>query len=156
LLATSRERLGVTGEVVLAVPPLSVPIGEDPEELRRSESVRLFVERAAAVTPGFSLDPGNAPAIAEICRRLDGIPLAIELAAARVGPLTPSEIAARLDDRFTLLTGGSRTALPRQKTLFTLIDWSHNLLDVDQRTLFRRLSVFAGGFALEAAEAVCA
>ena len=117
--------------------------------------MQLFVERAAAVKPGFDLNEHNAPAVAQICQRLDGIPLALELAAARVGMLTPQQIAARLDDRFRLLTGGSRTALPRQQTLRSLIDWSYDLLSEPERLLFCRLSVFVGGWSLEAAEAVC-
>ena len=125
------------------------------ETLRRSEAVQLFVERAAAIKPGFDLNEHNAPAVAQICQRLDGIPLALELAAARVGMLTPEQIAARLDDRFRLLTGGSRTALPRQQTLRSLIDWSYDLLSEPERLLFCQLSVFVGGWSLEAAEAVC-
>src|SRR5207247_330090 len=116
----------------------------------------LFAERAIAVQTGFAVTDQNAPAIAQICRRLDGIPLAIELAAARVRALTPEQIAARLDDRFRLLTGGSRSALPRQQTLRSLIDWSYDLLSDPEQVLLRRLSVFAGGWTLEAAEDVCA
>src|SRR5262249_35091997 len=119
------------------------------------ESVRLFVDRAAAAVPTFSLTEQNAVAIAQLCRRLDGIPLAIELAATRVKALPVEQIAARLDDRFRLLTGGSRTALPRQQTLRALIDWSYDLLTEPERLLLRRLSVFVDGWALEAAEAVC-
>jgi predicted ATPase len=123
--------------------------------VRRSEAVQLFLDRAAAVKPGFALNEHNVSAVAQICQRLDGIPLALELAAARVELLTPQQIAARLDDRFRLLTGGSRTALPRQQTLRSLIDWSYNLLSEPERLLFCRLAVFVGGWSLEAAEAVC-
>jgi predicted ATPase len=119
------------------------------------EATRLFVERAAAAWPSFAATPANAHAVARVCHRLDGIPLAIELAAARVGVLSVEQIAARLDDRFRLLTGGSRTALPRHQTLKGLVDWSYDLLAGPERTLLRRLSVFAGGWTLEAAEAVC-
>src|SRR5207249_42651 len=119
------------------------------------EAVRLFVDRASAAVPGFALTLENAPAVAQICARLDGLPLAIELAAARIKALSAEQIAARLDDRFPLLTGGSRAALPRHQTLRALIDWSHDLLTEPERALLRRVSVFAGGFSLEAAEAVC-
>ena len=159
VLATSREALGIAGERVWLVPSLSLP-EPDPlppvEELRRYEAVRLFVERAEATSAGFALTDQNASDVARACRRLDGIPLAIELAAVRVKVLSVGQIVGRLDDRFRLLTGGSRTALPRQRTLRATIDWSHDLLDEDERTLFRRLSVFAGGFTLAAAEEVCA
>jgi len=121
----------------------------------RSEAVQLFLERAATVKPGFALIPNNAPAVAQICLRLDGIPLALELAAARVALPTPQQIATRLDDRFRLLTGGSRTALPRQQTLRSLIDWSYDLLSPPERSLLCRLAVFVGGWSLEAAEAIC-
>ncbi|MFJ9040002.1 BTAD domain-containing putative transcriptional regulator [Streptomyces sp. NPDC102406] len=143
ILATSREPLGVQGESVRPVEPLP----PDPAH-------RLFAERAQAVSPGF--DPArDAAAVAEICRRLDGLPLAIELAAARLRSLTPRQIADRLDDRFRLLTSGSRTALPRQQTLRAVVDWSWDLLDDRERAALRELSVFAGGWGLEAAEAVC-
>jgi predicted ATPase/DNA-binding CsgD family transcriptional regulator len=157
ILATSREAFGVAGETRLAVPPLSLP---DPrhlpaaEDLARYEAADLFLDRAKAVKPGFALTGRNAMAVAQICYRLDGIPLAIELAAARVKVLSVGQIAARLDDRFVLLTDGGRTALARQRTLEAAMDWSHGLLSGGERTLFRRLSVFAGGFTLEAAEAV--
>jgi predicted ATPase len=156
-LVTSRERLGVDGEVLLPVPPLGVPGPREvsPEQLARSDAVRLFVDRATAVQPAFALDAGAAPAVGHICRRLDGIPLALELAAARVRILPPPEIAARLDDRFSLLTSGSRRALPRHRTLQAAIDWSYGLLSGPEQELFGRLSVFAGGFTLEAAEEVC-
>jgi predicted ATPase/class 3 adenylate cyclase len=157
ILASSREALGITGETIFNVPPLALPAsdGLSAETLSRAEAVQLFVDRAAAVQPGFRLNDHNASAVAQICQRLDGIPLALELAAARVGMLSPQQIADRLDDRFRLLTGGSRTALPRQQTLRSLIDWSYDLLSTEERQLFRRLSVFVGGWSLEAAEAVC-
>ncbi len=154
ILASSREALGVYGESIIPLPTLSLP-REDrqtAEDVRASEAAQLFIERAAAVRPGFTLTDRNAPAVAQIVRRLDGIPLAIELAAARITAFGVEQIAARLDDRFRLLTGGSRTALPRQQTLRALIDWSYDLLDEDERTLFRRLSVFQGGWSFEAAE----
>ena len=156
LLATSRERLGVTGEALWPVPPLSVPESHEvsPEQLSRSDAAQLFTDRATAVQPAFVIDADTAPAVSHICRRLDGIPLALELAAARVRILPPAEIAARLDDRFSLLTG-SRTALPRHQTLRAAIDWSYGLLSGPERELFGRLSVFVGGFTLEAAEEVC-
>jgi non-specific serine/threonine protein kinase len=144
ILATSREALGIGGEQVWPVPSLDM----------HSEAVRLFVERAAAVKFGFTLTESNAQAIAQICQRLDGMPLAIELAAARVKALSPEQVAERLDDRFDLLTTGSRAALPRQQTLRAAMDWSHDLLDEEEQTLFRRLAVFAGGFTLEAVEVV--
>jgi len=157
LIATSREPLGIGGEAVWRVPSLSVPVddGLDSAALNDFESVRLFVERATLADARFALGPDDAGALAQICRRLDGIPLAIELAAARTGALTCRQIADRLDDRFRLLTGGSRTALRRQQTLEALVDWSHDLLTNDERGLFRRLAVFAGGFTLEAAEDAC-
>jgi len=142
ILATSREPLGVAGEHVWPVPPIAP-----------NEAVQLFAERAAAVDPTFTL---NEPAVVdEICRRLDGIPLAIELAAARVRVLTPGQIAAKLEDRFAILTGGARTTIPRHRTLRAAIDWSFALLSEREQTLLARLSVFAGGFSLDAAEAVC-
>jgi predicted ATPase len=159
ILASSRETLGISGEAVYRVPSLGVP---DPrqrlpvDQLLQYTSVKLFGERARAVLPGFSVTGDNAPAVVQVCHRLDGIPLAIELAAARVKMLTVEQIAARLDDRFRLLTGGSRTALPRQQTLRALIDWSFSLLSEPECVLFRRLSVFVGGWTLDAAEAVCA
>ena len=159
LIATSRESLHVAGETSYPVPALAVPDAGDrvtPNALAQYESTRLFVDRAAAAKPSFRATLANAPAIADICRRLDGIPLAIELASARVGALPVETIAARLSDRFRLLTGGDQTALPRQQTLRALIDWSHDLLTEPERALLRRLSVFAAGWTLEAAEAVCA
>lgn len=158
ILTTGREMVGMIGEMVLRVPSLSLPAaGAQPEPgaLMGYEAVRLFVERAAAVRPEFALNESNAAAVAHICRQLDGVPLAIELAAARVRSLTPDQIGARLDDRFRLLTGGSRTALPRQQTLRALIDWSWDLLSEPERILLRRLAVFRGGWTLEAAEQIC-
>ncbi len=166
LLASSREPLGIDAEAVYAVPSLGLPTSleeagahaaasdEELEQAGRSEAVCLFAERAAATLPSFALDRSNMLAVVEICRRLDGIPLALELAAARVNVLSVAEIAQGLGDRFRLLTGGRRTALPRQRTLQALIDWSWDLLDDDDRRLLRRLSVFAGGWALEAAASV--
>jgi non-specific serine/threonine protein kinase len=159
ILATSREALGVAGETAWLVPPLSLPApeaGESAAAVGESEAVQLFVERARAVLPAFSLDGGNASAVGRICHRLDGLPLAIELAAARVRVLPPTQIAHRLDDAFRLLTAGARTALPRHRTLKAAIDWSYALLAERERTLLARLAVFASGFTLEAAEAVCA
>jgi len=158
ILASSREALGVAGEAPFRVPSLRAPdIRRLPalDTLSHYEAVQLFVERAATVLPGFRLTQDNAPALAQVCARLDGIPLALELAAARASVLRVEQIAARLDDRFRLLTGGSRTAVPRQQTLRALIDWSYDLLAEPERVLLRRLSVFAGGWTLEAAEAVC-
>ena len=159
ILANSREVLGIAGESSYSVPSLSIPdLRHLPllETLSQFEAVRLFMERAAAVRPAFALTEGNAQAVAQICQRLDGIPLAIELAAARVRALSVEQIAARLDDRFGLLTGGGRTAAPRQQTLRATMDWSYELLSEAERLLLRRLSVFAGGWTLEAAEAACA
>jgi predicted ATPase/DNA-binding CsgD family transcriptional regulator len=159
VLATSREVLGITGEIAWPVPSLSLPdLRRLPEieSLPRYESARLFVERTAAVKPNFKLTEQNAPAVAQVCYRLDGIPLAIELAAARTKVLSMEEISARLGDSFRLLAAGSRTAMPRQRTLHATMDWSHELLSQKERVLFRRLSVFAGGFTLEAAESICA
>jgi predicted ATPase/DNA-binding SARP family transcriptional activator len=157
-LATSRERFGVGGEALLPVPPLGVPGPRQTslEQLAQSDAVRLFVDRATAVQPAFTLDADTAPAVCHICRRLDGIPLALELAAARVRILPPAEIAARLDDRLSLLTSGSRGALPRHRTLRAAIDWSYDLASAQERELFGRLSVFVGGFTLAAAVEVCA
>jgi non-specific serine/threonine protein kinase len=163
ILATSREALGIAGEVAWELPPLAVPPPdwepapeEDPAALGAFEAVALFVGRARAVDPAFEVTRANAPAVVQICRRVDGLPLAIELAAVRVKMLTAEHIAARLEDRFRLLTGGSRTALPRQRTLRATLDWSHELLGEPERRLLRRLAVFAGGWSLEAVEAVCA
>jgi predicted ATPase/class 3 adenylate cyclase len=157
ILATSREALGIAGEVSWRVPSLTLPSTDPgrPATETDGEAIRLFVERARAVQPGFTLTERNAPVVAQLCQRLDGIPLAIELAATRVRALPLEQIAARLGQRFRLLTGGSRTALPRQQTLAATVSWSYDLLAEPERQLFNRLSVFAGGFTLEAAEAVC-
>ena len=157
ILATSREPLTTPGERVYPVAPLPVPppavgLGEAMD----SPALRLFADRAAAAVFGFGLTAENLPAVAEICRRLDGLPLAIELACARLRTLPATELAARLDDRFRLLTGGSRAALPRHQTLIAVVGWSWDLLTDAERTLARRLAVFAGGATPEAAEAVCA
>jgi predicted ATPase len=176
LLATSREALRIAGETTWRVPSLTLPTLPSGEfgmrnvewgtgaqhsafriphaDLAQSEAMRLFADRAAAAAPGFALTSQNAPVVAQVCRQLDGLPLAIELAAARVRVLSVEQIAARLDDHFRLLTGGSRTAPARQQTLQATVDWSYDLLTASERTLFHRLSVFAGGFTLEAAEAV--
>lgn len=158
LLATSREALNIDGETAWVVSPLSLPTHPDAsvDAIEQSDAVRLFLDRAAAVVPSFALTPANVEAVTQICMRLDGIPLAIELAAARVKVLTPDDIAARLHDCFRLLTVGRRTALPRHQTLQAAVDWSHDLLTEPERVLFRRLSVLAGGFTLETAEAICA
>ncbi len=159
IMASSRELLGLTGEVAFRIPPLSMPDPRRPPSLEgftEYEAIRLFVDRAAAVTPGFMLTEDNVAAVAQICQRLDGIPLAIELAAARVRSLSVHHITAHLDERFRLLTGGSRTAMARHQTLRGLIDWSYGLLSDAERTVFRRLSVFVGGWTLAAGEAVCA
>jgi predicted ATPase/class 3 adenylate cyclase len=157
ILASSREALGIKGELAWPVPSLSLPdLEQHPtlEQLSQNEAIRLFVERARLVQPHFEMTTGNASAIAQICHRLDGIPLALELAAARVKALDVDQIASRLDDRFRLLTGGARTALPRQQTLRATIDWSYNLLSEQEKILFSRLAVFVGGWRLEAAEQV--
>ena len=158
VIATSREPLRVEGEWVYPIPPLAVPPEGDPdsEDLLQYGAVRLFVERARAADPDFSADRGVLVAIAAICRRLDGIPLAIELAASRVAALGIEELAARLNDRIDLLTRGSRTVLPRQRTLRATLDWSYDLLTEIERLILRRLAVFAGGFTLTAASAVAA
>ncbi|MDQ3932552.1 MAG: adenylate/guanylate cyclase domain-containing protein [Actinomycetota bacterium] len=158
LLATSREPLNVAGEVSWRVPSLSLPQDATPADAvsEGSEAVALFVERAQAADPGFELTPDNLPAVAAICRRLDGLPLAIELAAARMRGLSVEDLAARVHDRFALLTGGTRTALPRQRTLEATVAWSYDLLGDDERRLFARLSVFAGTFTLDTVEEVCA
>jgi predicted ATPase len=158
ILATSRVPLSLAGETTYPVSPLSLP---DPHQaasqlaLTQSEAGRLFIERAAAARHKFSVTDANAPAVAQICHRLEGVPLALELGAARVRFLSPDQIASRLGDRFHLLTGGSRTALPRQQTLRAAMDWSHDLLGEAERVLYRRLALFDGGFSLEAIEAVC-
>jgi predicted ATPase len=158
VLATSREALRIPGEVVFRVPSLDIPDPEQPlppAELLRYGAARLFVERATAAAPGFVLDEENAADVARICFRLDGLPLALELAAGRLGALSPAAIAERLEDRFRLLRSGSRAAPTRQQTLAATLQWSHDLLEPDERTLFRRLAVFAGGFELAAVETVC-
>jgi predicted ATPase len=158
LLNTSREPLRIAAETVWTVPPLSVAAADAERPTRDSghdEAVQLFADRAAAAQPGFALDTGNAAVIAAICRALDGVPLAIELAAARVRVLSPEQITARMGDRFGLLTAGDRSAAPRQQTLRATIEWSYELLAPAERILFRRLSVFAG-WSLDMAEQVCA
>jgi predicted ATPase/class 3 adenylate cyclase len=156
IVASSREALGIAGETAYRVPSLSLPdqARVTREVLMESESVRLFVERASAANPKFHLTEENASDVAEICHRLDGIPLALELAAARSPVFSPGQIAERLNDRFRLLTGGSRSALERHQTLRALINWSYDLLSDEEQTLLRYLSVFAGGWTFEAAEAV--
>ena len=159
ILATSREALGIAGETSYLVPSLELPDMQTPstvESLNQCEAVRLFIERASAKTQSFVMTDKNAAAIAQICHGLDGIPLAIELAAGKVRALSVQQIAQRLDDRFHLLTEGNRTALPRHQTLQAAIEWSHNLLSLSEQVLFRRLSVFVNGWTLEAAESVCA
>ncbi|MFI6262368.1 AfsR/SARP family transcriptional regulator [Micromonospora sp. NPDC051006] len=157
VLATSREPLGITGETLRPVEPLALPPpGADPAAAAAYPSVRLFIDRAGAVRPDFGVDTGTVAAVVGICRALDGIPLAIELAAARLRSMTADQVAARLDDRFRLLTGGSRTALPRHQTLRAVIDWSWDLLDPAERALWRRLAVFTGGATAATVERVCA
>jgi predicted ATPase/DNA-binding CsgD family transcriptional regulator len=159
ILATSREALGVAGETSWLVPSLSLPDPRDSppaEQLVRYEAIRLFVERARAVASSFEITEENAPAVARVCQRLDGMPLAIELAAAKTRVLSVEQILKRLEESFGLLITASRTGDPRHRTLRTTIDWSHSLLSDKERILFRRLSVFAGGWTLEAAEEVCA
>ena len=161
ILATSREALAITGEIPWNVPPLSIPDPGDlpsleTSDLNKYEALRLFSERAETILPTFEMTDRNASSVARICHRLGGIPLAIELAAARVKTLSAEEITDRLDDRFRLLTGGSRTALPRQQTLRAALDWSYNLLSQSERVLLGRLSVFMGGWTLAAAETICA
>ncbi|MCA1670733.1 MAG: tetratricopeptide repeat protein, partial [Actinobacteria bacterium] len=156
LLTTSREPLAVPGEVQVPIPPLDTPPEHaTPADLAAYDAVRLFLDRARSALPGFQLDDTEVRHVAQLCRRLDGIPLAIELAAARVKTLPVSAIAARLDDRFRLLSTGPRTVDKRQQTLRGTVDWSHQLLTTAERVLFRRLSVFAGGWSLESAEEVC-
>jgi non-specific serine/threonine protein kinase len=159
ILVTSRERLGITGELTYRVPSLSVPSNEEtstPETVAAYESARLFIERARLQRPHFVVTAENAPPLASICRRLDGIPLAIELAAPRVRSMSVEEVDRRLDQRFGLLAGGSRTALPRHRTLRSMVDWSYNLLSDAEKATLQQVSVFAGGWTLEAAEQVCA
>ena len=159
VLATSREPLGVNGETTWRAPSLSVPPLESPAAaggLDGYDAVVLFVERARQARPNFAVTDANAAAVAQICHRLDGIALALELAAARVRTLPVERLAVELDHRFRVLTGGARTALPRQRTLAASVDWSYDLLDDDEQTVLRRLGAFVGGFSLDAAEAVCA
>ena len=159
LLATSREGLNVPGEMLMPVPSLRVPDGDRLPplvELRDYEAISLFVDRCSNFQPGFTLTEENATGVVQICRRLDGVPLALELAAARVRVLSVAQVAKKLDDRFRLLTGGGRTVVARQQTLRALIDWSYDLLTETERLLLRRLSIFVRGWTLEAAEAVCA
>jgi predicted ATPase len=159
VLTTSREPLHVHGEVVFRVPSLDIPDPEqtlEPRQLLRYEAVRLFVERAASAAPGFAVDEENAADVAHICLRLDGLPLALELAAGRLGALGPAVIAERLDDRFRVLRSASNASPTRQQTLRAALQWSHDLLEADEQVLFRRLATFAGGFELDAVERVCA
>ncbi|HTU58377.1 MAG TPA: NB-ARC domain-containing protein, partial [Polyangiales bacterium] len=158
VLTTSRQALGIGGEEVVRVPSLDVPhtvadLGSS--AVMAFGAVSLFVSRARSVDQSFVLTDDTAPIVADICRRLDGIPLAIELAAARVKVLSVPHLAERLNERFKILTGGSRSALPRQKTLSALLDWSYDLLTAQEQLLFTRLGIFAGGFSLEAATNVC-
>ena len=156
ILATSRESFGMLGATVYRVPSLALPSARPGEEtaiaIGQAESVQLFIERARALKPAFAITERTAPIVARICRRLDGVPLAIELAASRVRVLSVEQIAERLDDRFDLLTSGNTTALPRHQTLRAAMEWSHALLTDDEQRLFRRLSIFVGGWTLEAAE----
>jgi non-specific serine/threonine protein kinase len=158
IIATSRHVLGVAGEVTVTVPPMTVPAEGDPAapgELLRYEAVRLFTARAAAVLPGFTLDAGNAAAVAQVCRALDGIPLAVELAAVRLRSLSPKQIESRLGSRFRLLSGGGPADQPHHRTLQAALEWSYGLLSHAEQAMWRRMSVFAGSFDLDAAEAVC-
>src|SRR6516225_8860583 len=159
IIATSRHVLGVAGEVTIAVPPMTIPAEGDrvgPEELLRYEAVRLFSARAAAVLQGFTVDAGNAAAVADVCRTLDGIPLAVELAAVRLRSLSPEQIVCRLGSRFQLLSGGGPADQPHHRTLQAALEWSYELLSSAEQAMWRRVSVFAGSFDLDAAEAVCA
>jgi non-specific serine/threonine protein kinase len=157
VLTTSRQPLGIPGEVVWRIGPLGLPAAEPAtlDEASQCEAVQLFIDRARAVVPTFTLTPENAPTVTQICRRLDGLPLALELAAARLLVLTPQQIVAHLDDLFRLLVGGARTAPPRMHTLRATIDWSYSLLASAERFVFRTMAVFAGGCTLDAAEAIC-
>ncbi len=159
VLATSRDILGIGGEVTWRVPSMTMPSARGYatlDEVTACETVRLFVERAQAARPDFRVTDANASAVARICQRVDGIPLAVELAAARTRSMSASEIDEHLADQFRLLTGGPRVAMPRQRTLRATFDWSHDLLDAADRRVFRRVSVFTGGFQSDAAEYVCA
>ena len=158
IIATSRHVLGVAGEVTVAVPPMTVPAEDSPngpEELLGYEAVRLFAGRGAAVLPGFALDEDNGAAVARVCRELDGIPLAVELAAVRLRSLSPGQILDRLDGRFQLLSGGGPAGQPHHRTLQAALAWSYELLADGEQAMWRRVSVFAGSFDLDAAEAVC-
>jgi predicted ATPase len=156
ILATSREPLGLTGETLCPVPSLALPAADaTTDQAAASPAVRLFADRASAVRPGFAVDADSVGPVVRICSALDGIPLAIELAAARVRALTPGQVADRLDDRFALLSVGSRGALPRHQTLRAIVDWSWDLLDDTEQAILRRLSVFSGGATPESAEQVC-
>lgn len=157
VIATSRELLGIGGEVSYRLRSMAVPDRDeqDLQEIRSADAIGLFLERAATGRPDFAVTSENASTVAEICRRLDGMPLAIELAAARLRSFSLEQVASYLDQRFRLLTGGARTAMPRQQTLTAAIDWSYRLLSEPEKALFRRLSVFSGGFTFEAVEAVC-
>jgi predicted ATPase len=156
VIATSREPLGVPGEHVVPVPPLELPAGTEPlATLRQNEAVTLFTQRAAAASGAFELTASNQAAVVGVCRRLDGLPLAIELAAVRTRVLSAEQILDRLSDRFSLLTGAGRAALPRHQTLSTAIEWSHDLLSDDERAVLRRSCVFAGRFTLDDVEPVC-
>jgi predicted ATPase len=165
ILTTSRELLGIPSEVTWVVPPLKLPdLGSSRKpanqgiilkQVQASESVQLFIERAASKIPDFTLTVDNCKSVAEICNRLDGMPLAIELAAAQLRSLSVQEVAQRLDQRFQFLTGGSRNAPSRQRTLLAVMDWSYALLTTKEQTLLRRLSIFAGGASLESAETIC-
>jgi predicted ATPase/class 3 adenylate cyclase len=158
VLATSRAPLGVPGEITWRVPSMTVPaepVREPIESLRQCDAVSLFIDRAQQVRPNFAITADTAPAVAQICYDLDGIPLAIELAAARVRMMAPEQICRALGDRFRLLTGGARTVMPRQQTLQASLDWSHDLLSTAERSLLRRLAVFVGGWTLDTAEEVC-
>jgi predicted ATPase len=156
VLATSREGLGVDGERIIQTPSLSAPSADAaPQRIMEADAVRLFVERATAAAASFELIDENAAAVGQVCRRLDGVPLAIELAAARVPAMTPAELAERLDRRFQVLAGGRRGAVERHQTLRAAIDWSYELLSESEQRLLTRLAVFAGGCTLDAAEAVC-
>ena len=157
ILATSREPLGITGEALWLVEPLALPEGDaSPGEIESSPAVQLLRDRAGAVRKDLAVDAHTLATMARVCRALDGMPLAIELAAARLRTMSIDQLANRLDDRFRLLTSGSRTALPRHKTLRAVVDWSWELLTDAEQMVLRRLSVFSGGASLEAAEQVCA
>jgi predicted ATPase len=156
ILTTSRELLGVTGEAIYRIPSLAIPDTQLlPNSFKEYESLELFEERAQLIQFGFSIKMENAIFITHICNRLDGIPLAIELAAAKVGTLSIEQIAEQLDGNFNLLVGGSRTALPRQQTLHASISWSWSLLTKSEQIIMRQLSIFAGGWTLEAAQSIC-